>query len=157
VAKGLFIAVGVISPLHLSWQAGRVYGANATRPPLYGIWDVDLFVRGRDTLPALVGDTLRWRRFVVNYPGYLSVRLLNDSTRGFAATVDTTAHTLELKSRSDSARVMPFAYGRSGDRLRLDGLLGQDSLHIRLHRVDEKKFLLVSRGFHWINELPFNR
>jgi hypothetical protein len=23
--------------------------------------------------------------------------------------------------------------------------------------VDESKFLLVNRGFHWINEFPFNR
>jgi hypothetical protein len=26
-----------------------------------------------------------------------------------------------------------------------------------LHRTDETKFLLKSRGFHWINEHPFNR
>lgn len=27
----------------------------------------------------------------------------------------------------------------------------------RLHRLDETKFLLVSRGYHWINEFPLNR
>ena len=32
-----------------------------------------------------------------------------------------------------------------------------DSLHMQLRRVDHTKFLLVSRGYRWINEFPFNR
>jgi hypothetical protein len=47
--------------------------------------------------------------------------------------------------------------GAHNEQLQLDGLLGADSLHVRLHRIDETKFLLLSRGYHWINELPFNR
>jgi hypothetical protein len=43
------------------------------------------------------------------------------------------------------------------EQLQLDGTFGGDSLHLRLHRVDENRFLLLSRGYHWINELPFNR
>jgi len=27
----------------------------------------------------------------------------------------------------------------------------------RLRRSNERKFLLTDRGFHWINEFPFNR
>ena len=30
-------------------------------------------------------------------------------------------------------------------------------LAARLKRIDDSKFLLKSRGFHWINEFPFNR
>jgi hypothetical protein len=28
---------------------------------------------------------------------------------------------------------------------------------IELRQIDPAKFLLFSRGFHWINEYPFNR
>jgi len=28
---------------------------------------------------------------------------------------------------------------------------------VKLQRVDPSKTLLLSRGFHWINEVPFNR
>jgi hypothetical protein len=28
---------------------------------------------------------------------------------------------------------------------------------MQLRREDEKKFLLSSRGFHWVQEYPFNR
>jgi len=97
---------------------------------------------------------------VVSFPGFLSIRLLNDSTRGFRAQSDSVKHTLVLSTRKDSTTKFPFSYLRSGtknEQLQLDGILGGDSLHVRLHRIDETKFLLVSRGYHWINELPFNR
>jgi hypothetical protein len=160
VLKTAFVALGVLSPLWDSWKNSKVFGANAPHPALYGIWEVDSFARGRDAIPALVGDSVRWRRMVVNYSGFLSVRLLNDSTRGYRAHTDSVEHTLVLSTNKDTATKFPFSYVRNGpanEKLRLDGVLRGDSLHIRLHRVDETKFLLVSRGYHWINELPFNR
>ena len=157
VAKTLLVLAGVIGPL---WTSRSFSRQIAVRPPLYGIWEVDSFVRGRDALPALVGDSVRWRRFVVSYPGGASVRLLNDSTRGYRVTADTVKHTLVLSSRRDSSFKLALAYARGGarnDSLRLDGMLNGDSLHVRLHRLDENRFLLVNRGYHWINEFPLNR
>jgi hypothetical protein len=43
------------------------------------------------------------------------------------------------------------------DSLILVGALKKDSLEIRLKLYDWQNFLLVHRGFHWINEYPFNR
>ena len=157
VAKTFFVLTGVLAPL---WLSRSFLPQIAVRPPLYGIWEVDSFVRGHEALPALVGDSVRWRRIVFSYPGAASVRLLNDSTRGYRVTADTTKHTLVLSSRRDSSFKLPLAYARGGarnDSLRLDGLMNGDSLHLRLHRLDETKFLLVSRGYHWINEFPLNR
>jgi hypothetical protein len=36
-------------------------------------------------------------------------------------------------------------------------LLEGDGKAIRLRQIDASKFLLLSRGFHWINEMPLNR
>ena len=160
VLKTAFVALGVLSPLWDSWKISKQYGSTASRPALYGIWEVDSFLRGRESIPPLVGDSVRWRRMVVSYPGFLSVRLLNDSTRGYRAQTDSVKHTLVLTTSKDTAAKFPFSYAQSGphnEQLELDGVLRGDSLHIRLHRVDETKFLLVSRGYHWIDELPFNR
>ena len=38
----------------------------------------------------------------------------------------------------------------------MDGQLSEQKVHMRLHRTDSK-YLLNTRGFHWINEFPFNR
>ena len=36
-------------------------------------------------------------------------------------------------------------------------LLEGDGKSIRLRQIDASKFLLRSRSFHWINEMPLNR
>jgi hypothetical protein len=51
-----------------------------------------------------------------------------------------------------------FSYmeAKNGD-LRLTGSWGMDSLKINLKKFDMKKFLLINRGFHWVNEYPLNK
>lgn len=44
-----------------------------------------------------------------------------------------------------------------GDRLRIEGELFGRVLEVDLVRKDAAEYLLVDRGFHWINEFPFNR
>ena len=41
--------------------------------------------------------------------------------------------------------------------LRLILTMDGETIQAKLRRADEKSFLLTSRGFHWINEYPFNR
>jgi hypothetical protein len=43
------------------------------------------------------------------------------------------------------------------DQLILDGSMDGHKIHMQLHLVDRSKFMLVSRGFHWVQEYPFNR
>jgi hypothetical protein len=43
------------------------------------------------------------------------------------------------------------------DRLEIEGTLDGHRVLARLHKLDASKFLLLARGFHWINEYPFNR
>jgi hypothetical protein len=37
------------------------------------------------------------------------------------------------------------------------GTMGGHAVEMRLQRVDESKFLLKSRGFHWVQEYPVIR
>ena len=39
----------------------------------------------------------------------------------------------------------------------LDGNMNGHQLQMQLQLFDREKLLLVSRGFHWIQERPFNR
>jgi hypothetical protein len=45
----------------------------------------------------------------------------------------------------------------ASDRLILDGDLDGKKLHMETTYVDRSRFLLVNRGFNWIQEVPFNR
>ncbi|MBS1564098.1 MAG: hypothetical protein JST39_06900, partial [Bacteroidetes bacterium] len=43
------------------------------------------------------------------------------------------------------------------EHLVLSGVLLKDSVEVVMKRVDLNRFRLVNRGFHWVNETPFNR
>lgn len=44
----------------------------------------------------------------------------------------------------------------STDQLTLDGKMDGHDVHMQLKLVDRNKFLLVNRGFHWV-QAPFIR
>jgi hypothetical protein len=63
-----------------------------------------------------------------------------------------------LKKSSDKNFKSNFTFQRPApDQLILDGEMGDHKMRMQLHLVDRSKFLLVNRGFHWIQEYPFNR
>ena len=158
VLKVGLIGLGVYAPLKMSYDGHHLYGDAAPKPPLFGIYDVESFAKNGVTLPPLLTDTTRWRRVVVGRPGALSVKLMNDSTRRYLAKVDTAARQVTLWTRTDSTIRFPFTFERRGqDGLVLNGVMMGDSLQLRLRRVDHTKFVLMSRGYRWINENPFNR
>jgi hypothetical protein len=64
--------------------------------------------------------------------------------------------TLSRYHSSHSAGVLRFIQ-MPPNQLRLWGQIGRRRIVADLHRVDESKFLLLHRGFHWISEHPFNR
>jgi hypothetical protein len=39
----------------------------------------------------------------------------------------------------------------------MDGRMDNHQVHMELQLTDRNSFLLVSRGFHWIQEAPFGR
>jgi hypothetical protein len=43
------------------------------------------------------------------------------------------------------------------DVLLLKGYFKRDSLNITLKKYDPNNFRLLNRGFHWINESPYNK
>ncbi len=82
---------------------------------------------------------------------------LNGRLLRLNAKMDFDKRTLELTKRDDSQWKGSLSYSLpANDEMTMDGQLGADKVHIKLHRMDGK-YLLNTRGFHWINEFPFNR
>jgi len=157
------------------------------RNALYGIYNVESFARNGTMLPPLLTDSTRWRQLVIERSGMASVRLMNDVIRDFATRADTARRTLVLVAnpdtsfttagwwpmafktgpvedtvdeavKADSTARQSLRYSRpTGDRLTLGGSWGKDSIDVQLRRVDESRFMLVSRGFHWIQPRAFFR
>ena len=74
------------------------------------------------------------------------------------AEYDTAKSTVSLSKSEDESDKIFAAYSRpDAEHVLLQGTAGTNALAIRLQKIDTSKFLLINRGFHWINELPFNR
>ena len=134
------------------------FGGGGPRPPLYGIWVIDTMrIDGIERLP-LVTDYERWRRVVIQNANNVSFWRMDDTVLMMPGKVDLAAKTLTLTRASDPNWKAVFVIDRPAeDRLVLDGELDGKKLHLETSYFDRKRFLLVNRGFNWIQELPFNR
>ena len=139
-------------------SAMKQYGDAAPRPPLYGIYNVETFIRNKDTVASLATDTVRWKQLIVSYPQYAFTKMMNDSIKGFAFRPDTVTRKIEMFSYTDTTKKSNFLYSfPAKDILLLSGKLDDDSVIIEMRKYDLNNFRLVNRGFHWVNEYPFNR
>ena len=133
-------------------------GPDAPRPPVYGIWDVESLTKNGLDQPPLLSDSTRIRRVIFGGLSRATFRLMSDSVERYMMKVDSVKHELALTGRFDPKNARTLSYTKvDGNHLVLAGRLGADSLVMRLRRYDEHRFLLMNRGFHWIQELPFNR
>jgi hypothetical protein len=83
---------------------------------------------------------------------------MDDSFSTYGAIVDPNSRAITLTRTSDKSEAARLSFERpSPDRLTLVGTMDGHKLRMQLRLFDRDSFLLVSRGFHWIQEYPFNR
>jgi hypothetical protein len=83
---------------------------------------------------------------------------MDDSFERYTAKIDTNTKALAVTKPTDKAWNASFAFQQPApDRLLLDGKMNGHTMHMQLRLVDRNTFLLVTRGFHWVQENPFNR
>jgi hypothetical protein len=136
----------------------KKYGGGSQRSALYGIWDVqELSIDGQIRSP-LVTDYGRWRRVVFDFPTAIALQRMDDSFAWYGASINAKAGTIALTQGGDKNWKGNLTFRRPAfDQLILDGNMGRQTVHMRMQLVDRSKFMLVSRGFHWISEAPFSR
>lgn len=104
-----------------------------TEPPLYGIFEV------------VDGGNMR---YLVFDKGYAVIQQMDDSRRWFEVNFDSGQVFLHTNA---------FTYQQEGNQLLLAGEFEGEQLHLTLKKKELNDFLLMNRGFHWINEYPVNR
>jgi len=141
-----------------SYQASKVRGDDAPKPPLYGIWMVDEFSLNGEVRPALATDGQRWQRMIVDGPYEVFVQSMTGSHQRFLQQLNAEQKTLMLRKRESQTWKAQFNFTNTAPEiLTLEGQLDGQTIRTRLHHVPQPKFMLTTRGFHWLNEYPFNR
>lgn len=140
------------------WGYWKIFGSGRPDSPLYGIWEVRKMSVDEETRPPLFTDKGRWRRAIFDFPNQMAFQRADDSFAYYGASIRLTDRTLALTKGGDKKSMATFTFQRpAGDQLILDGRMDDHEVHMELQLTDRKQFLLVRRGFHWIQEFSFNR
>jgi hypothetical protein len=125
-----------------------------SRPALYGLYDVEQFNQNGTDHPSLLTDGVRWKRVVIDYlpRTAMAVQMMDDSIRNYNVEYDETGNTVAFYLGRDKKKYVLNCSRPDADHLEMEGVLGDDSVVIRLKRIDASKFPLISRGFHWMSE-----
>jgi hypothetical protein len=143
-------------------EGRRMFVEQKAKRPLFGVWAVEQFSLDGENRPPLTTDPDRWRRFIVDYPGSAGVQLTNASRVRYRMQINPAAKTVTLQRPdfSDWKAELTFTQP-DADHLFLEGELDGHAMKVELRRenLDEylAQFRLLNRGFHWINEYPYNR
>jgi uncharacterized membrane protein YphA (DoxX/SURF4 family) len=140
-------------------QGYKPYGPGAPKSPLYGIWDVDSMSINGELKAPLTTDTLRYSHVVFqSLNGFPAFQKMNQKFDYFRGTIDTVERTLTLHKGTDSTWKPVLTYERpSPDKLAFEGDIDGKRVRMAMTQHDLNKFLLISRGFHWVQEFPVNR
>jgi hypothetical protein len=153
----LALILGLVTPLVLQMLESEDKRAEPLSA-FYGPYSVSKHIKNNVDLPLT--DSLRWEKFFIDRRGAYNIIFVsnemgvrdrinfekNDSTK-----------TIKFSTVKDTTKYL-FTYQQPDTTtLILNGKFGKDSLHIELLKQKNKDFLLVKRGFHWINEYPFNK
>ena len=155
--RTVFVALAVVSTFAGAWKATHEWGDLVPKPPLHGLYDVVEFSRDGQLRPPLVGDRSRWKQLIIDRPQFLTLVLMDEGVRYFDWKADLDRKTFTLLSRDAKPVESLLRYQEQGNDLLFEGSLAGEPVRARLRRRDPGTFLLLNRGFHWVNEYPFNR
>jgi len=152
----VFIAFALVSSLTTAYEDHKNYFA--VKSPLYGIWSVDEFKVDGEVKPPLITNEARWRRAIFDYPDEMSVQLMSGSRQRFKLDLNLDKQSMTLGKRDNPDWKANLAVQRPQPGVvELEGTVDGKKIQAKLSRANDETFLLNSRGFHWISELPFNR
>ncbi|MBX9877262.1 MAG: hypothetical protein K2Y22_02280 [Candidatus Obscuribacterales bacterium] len=145
------------APLYAGYESAKTMYNSSLKSPFYGIWLVDEFEVDGKVLPPLVTDETCWRRVAFDIYDMFTVQHADGSRQTYHLKLDAKKETIALPTEIPNWKA-EFRYKKlDGQRLVLDGVFCKQRIHAILHRGNNQDFRLTSRGFHWINEHPFNR
>lgn len=155
--KVLIIADALFYNITDSISGSKQYGDNAPKPPLYGIYNTQLIMRNKDTLQTLTTDSTHWKQVIIQYADYANIKMMNDTVREYNFKVDSISKTAVVSPTWDTLNKTFFKYLTDTAGLTLTGKIKSDSIYMRFKKYGIKDFRLMNRGFHWVNEYPYNK
>jgi len=155
VLKYVFILSAVASQVVTCMKDSRM---TDQKHELYGLYEVEDFSRNGTSEEATLANKTRWRSLTVNEWGGVWVRKMDDTKLFLRVTTDEKTKAMTFTVPKAMATPDSFACTKPDDEhLALEGKIAEDALVVKLKKLPLPEFQLVTRGFHWIQQFPYNR
>jgi len=142
ILRVLFVGIFLLASAVSSWKRYAEVYIHPVRPPLYGLYRVES------------GAPAGWSKVAFAEQGRCAVRMVNNDLAYFQADYNAEKSTVALNGRAGNASL---SWRRPDPaHLVLSGKVTGADVTIHLVKSDAES-LLLHRGFHWIQEYPFNR
>ena len=116
-------------------------------PPLYGVWVPDRID------PAALRAA--WSKVVFDRPAKMLIIQADGERKWYDATLNERAQRIEFP-KADKPSALQWVVGTDGTLVLTGSWLG-DPVTITMHKLNPETFPLQTRGFHWVQEYPYNR
>jgi hypothetical protein len=154
----LQLGLGVIFAATYFYQSEQAIRSDTSHPPFYGVWSVDEFSLDGQVVTPEPSHTTRWNRILFEFTEVMTIQPLTGSPQNFRLEINQDKKTLTLTRRIEPDFKAEFTFDNSQPEIMsLEGQFSGHPTTAKLHRTNVPSFLLRTRGFHWINEYPFNR
>jgi hypothetical protein len=124
-------------------------------PPVTGVFTVEEFAIDGAVRPPLLTDAARWRTVAFNGWRGVMIRHMDSTSERFGGTF--LPGDAILSPYSDGPPLVLVFLVLDPNHLAMGGVIDKHWTWARLVKQDDRDSLLLSRGFHWINEYPLNR
>ena len=151
----VFALVVVGESIKSSLDARMQYGDLAPKSPLYGVWNVTyMSIDGVERSP-LVTDYDRYRRVIFERPTGMAFQRMDDTFAYFAVKLDEAGKSMAVTRGAETGSL---SFDRPDPaHMTITGDTHGKKVEMRVELFPREKFLLVNRGFNWVQEYPFNR
>ena len=157
VGKVVFVGGMLVLHVLMSASAYTERGPGAPKAPLYGLYEVTSHTRD-GVEQTLASDPPMLHHVSITLYDRLVLWPVRGEARRYSVEIDEDAGTLVLTSREPGIEPQTLRFhAPSDDTLVIEGTLDGTEQRLTLHRIDEQQMRLPSRGFHWVNETPYNR
>jgi hypothetical protein len=136
-----------------------MYGNFGPKPPFYGLWRIEEMAIDGVVRPPLLTDEQRWNHVLFQYTDDVTIYFMETTKKrqGFELKLDPNRKTWKLTDYQDPKLKHTFSYQQPAPGLlAIEGTFEGRQIRARLRLADPSEFPLLSRGFHWISERPYN-
>ncbi|MCA1827132.1 MAG: hypothetical protein LC689_09365 [Myxococcales bacterium] len=147
------VLLATFVPLYIAWQSARgtLRWVKKNPPLLAGVWTVDRFDGSPRARP--------WRTIAISNWGAAIVRYQDETSARMSFTeVGWDSHEIVLLPRDPAGPTINGDYQQPDpSTLVFRVSIENTPTTIRMRKLDGASFPLVLRGFHWVNDAPYNR